>query len=385
MDMIVRSIRKDPNKFFNRLTEAMSDEDLEKLKGGFIAIGEETKEGEGGGGGGETKLPLGGVFSLRFRDRLAIDKENEEEDERRKRLERRRIEERARREEKLAIYEEEEYLHDLERRDIVNFYFGMHKFEKTASSSIDPPTTTSAQPETTRSSSFSPSDVVSSALQSRVGEKSERDERMHAKEMAEERLLKRSDSVFGAHYGGVVSSTDETVSAIADDASKTSEETRTTTEYADALTRLGITRTQLAAVSLQGGVPFVVFGFIDNFIMIVAGDAIDVCFAHTLGLSMLACAGLGNMVSDVVGQTCGGFIEAFATRLGLPDPKLNSKQRASRIVKTTHVVSGTVGIGLGCLLGMVPLLFLDTHAATEAAVVVGETLDVVSSATKSSS
>ena len=114
-----------------------------------------------------------------------------------------------------------------------------------------------------------------------------------------------------------------------------------------------------------GLIIFIVFGFIDNFVMIVAGDTIDFAFASTFGWSMLACAALGNMVSDVVGQTAGGAIEAVAGKIGLPDPKLTSAQRSSRLVKTTHIVSGTVGIAFGCLLGMVPLLFIDTaqHAA----------------------
>ena len=177
----------------------------------------------------------------------------------------------------------------------------------------------------------------------------------------------RSDSVFGAHYGGVAPSNAAANGLVREEgnvgAGRMDSNGERASEDAESRLPAGITREQLVAVSLQGGIPFVVFGFIDNFIMILAGDAIDICFAHTLGLSMLACAGLGNMVSDVVGQTFGGVIEAMSTRLGLPDPKLTSDQRAHKLVKTTHVVSGTVGIGVGCLLGMVPLLFIDTSGS----------------------
>jgi len=61
------------------------------------------------------------------------------------------------------------------------------------------------------------------------------------------------------------------------------------------------TRRQLWQLFLLSAVPFVGFGFADNFIMIVAGDAIDNSIGLRLGLSTLAAAGLGNLISDVCG------------------------------------------------------------------------------------
>ena len=61
------------------------------------------------------------------------------------------------------------------------------------------------------------------------------------------------------------------------------------------------TAEQLRNLGLKIGIPFVGFGFLDNAIMICAGDTIDAAFGATLGLSALAAAGLGNLVSDVVG------------------------------------------------------------------------------------
>ena len=41
------------------------------------------------------------------------------------------------------------------------------------------------------------------------------------------------------------------------------------------------------------------FGFCDNLVMIVAGDAVDSLFGARLGITTLAAAGLGNIVADV--------------------------------------------------------------------------------------
>jgi hypothetical protein len=41
------------------------------------------------------------------------------------------------------------------------------------------------------------------------------------------------------------------------------------------------------------------FGFLDNFIMIVAGEYIDLTLGVTLGISTMAAAALGKLVSAV--------------------------------------------------------------------------------------
>lgn len=60
---------------------------------------------------------------------------------------------------------------------------------------------------------------------------------------------------------------------------------------------------------MRGMVPMVGFGFVDNFIMLTAGDAIDVTFGSALQISTLAAAGLGNLVSDVAGLGLSSTIE----------------------------------------------------------------------------
>jgi hypothetical protein len=105
-------------------------------------------------------------------------------------------------------------------------------------------------------------------------------------------------------------------------------------------------------------VPFFGFGFADNFIMIVCGDAIDSHFGATLGLTTMAAAGLGNWVSDVVGLGLGDAIERHCERLGLSNGRLTPAQEKLNIAKWTRLAARVFGISLGCVAGMCPLMFL---------------------------
>ena len=82
------------------------------------------------------------------------------------------------------------------------------------------------------------------------------------------------------------------------------------------------------------GLPFVGFGFMDNAILIIAGDAIDTSLGVALGISTLCAAAIGNIISDLAGIGASAYIENFcATVLKLPVPKLNSAQRQLRSVR----------------------------------------------------
>ncbi|RHY18282.1 hypothetical protein DYB32_010405 [Aphanomyces invadans] len=127
------------------------------------------------------------------------------------------------------------------------------------------------------------------------------------------------------------------------------------------------TSQQLRQLMARSMVPFVGFGFVDNFILILAGDYIDITLGVSLGISSMAAAGLGNAIrcnasvgSDVAGIGLGGAIEDFATHLGLPDPNLTRQQLQLRITRIAHYTGSSVGIFVGCILGMCPLLFLET-------------------------
>ena len=52
------------------------------------------------------------------------------------------------------------------------------------------------------------------------------------------------------------------------------------------------------------------FGFMDNLVMITAGEAIDSTFGATLGISTLMAAGFGQCISDVAGNVSGGAVDA---------------------------------------------------------------------------
>eukprot|EP00041_Stephanoeca_diplocostata_P008282 m.120859 g.120859 ORF g.120859 m.120859 type:complete len:323 (-) comp17256_c0_seq1:117-1085(-) len=125
-----------------------------------------------------------------------------------------------------------------------------------------------------------------------------------------------------------------------------------------------ISRTQLRQLFLRGMLPMCGFGFVDNFIMLTAGDAIDNSFGAALGISTLAAAGLGNLVSDVAGLGLSSTIENTASKVGIPCPNLSSEQLRTSSARLAMLMASIIGISIGCLLGMVPLWFMSTEAAT---------------------
>lgn len=124
------------------------------------------------------------------------------------------------------------------------------------------------------------------------------------------------------------------------------------------------TTAQLKSVALYQALPFVGFGFLDNLIMIVAGDYIDVHIGATLAISTMAAAALGNLVSDLAGIGCSGYVETLASRFQSNSSRRNQVPRlraAQMTMKRTIWASNfgrAIGIAVGCLLGMFPLLFL---------------------------
>lgn len=123
-----------------------------------------------------------------------------------------------------------------------------------------------------------------------------------------------------------------------------------------------ITFKQYALLSFKSGLPFVAFGFVDNAIMIMAGDMIEANIGATLALSTMAAAGIGNMFSDVIGIAATDSIEQLCDKLGLPSAGLTASQICSASARAVHVLSQACGIALGCILGLFPLLFLDQEA-----------------------
>ena len=97
----------------------------------------------------------------------------------------------------------------------------------------------------------------------------------------------------------------------------------------------------------------------NNAIMITAGDQIDAVFGATLSLSSMAAAGLGNLVSDVIGIQASSVIEQYTAYLGLPAPGLTAAQLDGAAAKRASVLGSMLGISVGCLLGLLPLWLMD--------------------------
>lgn len=72
----------------------------------------------------------------------------------------------------------------------------------------------------------------------------------------------------------------------------------------------------------------------------------------------MAAAALGNTISDVAGIGSAWYIEEFASKIGIRDPELTPSQAASWPIRWACNGGRALGVVIGCLLGMVPLLFL---------------------------
>jgi len=106
-----------------------------------------------------------------------------------------------------------------------------------------------------------------------------------------------------------------------------------------------------------------IFGFIDNFIMVIAGSFIDKGIAVMLGGAggAMFAAGLGNTISDVVGQLGSEKIESTMNAMGLDVQAVSDEQmkEAPSWMRFLDKNAGVIGIALGCLVGLFPLAFLE--------------------------
>lgn len=124
------------------------------------------------------------------------------------------------------------------------------------------------------------------------------------------------------------------------------------------------TSDQLRAHYISNGLPMVGFGLMDQTVMIQAGNAIDCTLGVKLGLSTLSAAAVGGLVSNVSGIIFGGTLESLATRAGLPSSNLTAQQRTLFFVKRNRLVAQAFGVLIGCTMGLVNLLFIDTDRST---------------------
>jgi len=118
-----------------------------------------------------------------------------------------------------------------------------------------------------------------------------------------------------------------------------------------------LTAKQWGEVILFHGFPFIAFGFLDNVIMIVAGEYIDVTLGVALGISTMAAAALGNLISDVAGVGLTGYVEMVVSHIGIHAPSITPEQAMLWQTRWAIGIGRSIGIALGCLIGMFPLLF----------------------------
>lgn len=98
---------------------------------------------------------------------------------------------------------------------------------------------------------------------------------------------------------------------------------------------------------------FIIFGLIDNGLMILCGSWIDMTIAQKFGFGMMASAALGNTISDAFGILCGRIVENTVY-------KFIPRVRDDELNEWVETLAEVIGIIFGCLLGMLFLFVLPT-------------------------
>lgn len=111
-------------------------------------------------------------------------------------------------------------------------------------------------------------------------------------------------------------------------------------------------------LAVNVALPSFAFGFIDNFLMVVCGTAIDTVLQQAMpGANPMYAAGIGNAFSDVAGVLSAEVVDAQADQL-LPDSQV-SKDSPDAKVQILKYASGVIGIISGCLAGLIPIPIME--------------------------
>jgi hypothetical protein len=113
----------------------------------------------------------------------------------------------------------------------------------------------------------------------------------------------------------------------------------------------------LVDMAIANSIPFIGFGFLDNFFMLIFGDYIDLYLGSYFCLTTMAAAALGNTFSDVLGIGTAFYVERLANRIGFSPPRLSPMQMDMTCSRNAANFGRVLGVTLGCILGMFPLLF----------------------------
>ncbi|XP_019877965.2 transmembrane protein 65 isoform X2 [Aethina tumida] len=117
------------------------------------------------------------------------------------------------------------------------------------------------------------------------------------------------------------------------------------------------TTKNLVDIAIANSIPFIGFGFLDNFFMLFFGDYIDIYLGSYFCLTTMGAAALGNTLSDILGIGTAFYVERLANKIGFSPPKLSPIQMDMSCSRNAANFGRVLGVTLGCLLGMCPLLF----------------------------
>ncbi|XP_064210751.1 uncharacterized protein LOC660444 isoform X1 [Tribolium castaneum] len=117
------------------------------------------------------------------------------------------------------------------------------------------------------------------------------------------------------------------------------------------------TSRNLVDIAIANSIPFIGFGFLDNFFMLLFGDYIDLYLGSYFCMTTMAAAALGNTLSDVLGIGTAFYVERLANKIGFRPPKLSPIQMDMTCSRNAANFGRVLGVTLGCILGMCPLVF----------------------------
>lgn len=113
---------------------------------------------------------------------------------------------------------------------------------------------------------------------------------------------------------------------------------------------------------LAAGAPFMAFGSLDNATLVLAGDAVDRYLGGAWGLSDMASAAVGGVVSGVAGIQVHGLAGRWVRAA---PPALTAAQQRSKSFLKSERIGNAAGMVLGLIIGMTPLFFVGDNEIEE--------------------
>jgi len=125
-----------------------------------------------------------------------------------------------------------------------------------------------------------------------------------------------------------------------------------------------LSREQISSLFWSAAIPMVGFGFMDNFIMITAGSAIDNSLGVQFGLATMTAAAIGQVVSDVSGVLFG---DTLANLFNVAPANLSKAQSKLKLVGRIKLGGAVAGMIVGCTLGACALWLVPEKDETSSA------------------